>query len=101
MRNVRHEIAPDLIHFLQLRDVLKQYESASDFAGLVLCSHDMQLDLRFVESQLVADRSITTECIGEQAIQRRITNNFQQWRSQWNFRCVEEFSKCLVSQNYL
>src|SRR5882724_2459364 len=77
VRNVRHEIAPDLIHFFQLRDVVKQSESTGDLTSFVLCRDGMQLDLRSVQSQLAANRAVATERIGQQPIERGITDNFQ------------------------
>src|SRR6476646_5168774 len=101
VRNVRHEIAPDLIHFFQLSDVVKQNQCAGDFAPVVLCRDAMQLDLRCVQSQLAANRTVATERIGQQPIECGITDNLQQRRCYRNFGSVEQFSKRLIGQNHL
>src|SRR5882724_5492465 len=82
VRNVRYEIPPYLIHFFQLRDVVKQNQSDGDFAGVVPRRDGMQLDLRSVQSQLATNRAVAPERIGQQPIERGITDNFQQRRRQ-------------------
>ena len=59
---------------------MKQNQCAGDLAGLVLGRDGMQLDLRTVQSQLAANRAVTTERIGQQPIECGITDNLQQRR---------------------
>src|SRR4029453_18971046 len=80
VRNVRHEIPPHLIHLFELGDVVKQNQCAGDLAGFVLGRDGMQLDLRTIKSQLAANRAVTTERIGQEQIERGITDNLQQRR---------------------
>src|ERR1700687_1356008 len=63
VRDISDKIPPDLIHLLQLGDVVKQNERSGDFARVVPCRDGVELDLRTVQGQLAANWATMIESI--------------------------------------